>query len=444
MSDLTQSALAIWNAALKAVDPVSIISKHISATDLQLRICEERFSADAIDRIVVVGAGKAGSKMAAGIEEQLRETPFFDKLSGWVNVPDSCAQPLERIILHGARPAGVNEPTQNGVDGSKQIHKLISSLGDRDLCLVLISGGGSALLPAPVEGVSLSDKLQLTQQLMRSGLTITQLNTVRKQLSFLKGGGLARSCSAGKLISLIISDVVGDPLSVISSGPTVEDDSTPAQAYEIVKQAIEVKGADIPQSILSYLQDASKHERASSDFSRVTNCLIACNATALEAARFKAKALGFKVLDLGSANEGVAARIGQDLVDLCREARKAKEPTCILSGGEPIVELLPDEAVGKGGRNMELVLAALCKLSAEPSDGIVVLSGGTDGEDGPTDAAGAYCDSSVLERTAELQVEPEEYLRRHASYDFFEKVDALIKTGPTGTNVMDLRICLVE
>ena len=233
-AELRRDALRIWQAGLEAVRPERLVPQWLRVEGRTLVIGSEVDAAscrvlaalplDSIRRIAVVGGGKAGAGMAEAVERALGPELMAEKqLVGWVNVPADCIRPLRRIHLHAARPAGVNEPRPEGVAGANEILRLVESLGPDDLCLCLISGGGSALMPAPVEGITLADKLAVTRHLSAAGANIEQLNTVRKQLSRIKGGGLLRACRAGRLATLIISDVLGDPLDAIASGPTVCD-----------------------------------------------------------------------------------------------------------------------------------------------------------------------------------------------------------------------------
>ena len=231
-----------------------LLSESLHVDGQWLLVGEEELELRTIRRIAVVGAGKAGAGMAGAVENILGPKLRREKqLGGWVNVPADCARPLECIQLHAARPAGVNEPRPEGVLGAREILRIVETLGPDDLCLCLLSGGGSALLPAPVEGVLLEDKLAVTRHLSAAGANIDQLNTVRKQLSLIKGGGLSRACRAGLMISLIISDVPGDRLEVIASGPTVEDSSTPEAALQVFAE-FRAREAGISPRIFEYLQ----------------------------------------------------------------------------------------------------------------------------------------------------------------------------------------------
>jgi hydroxypyruvate reductase len=389
-----------------------------------------------IGRILVVGCGKAGAGMAAGLEAALGERLMEEKrLTGWINVPDDCVcgpgdgmkfLPTTRIHLHGARPAGVNEPTPQGAAGAEHILQLVQSLATNDLCLCLISGGGSALLPAPAAGITLEDKLAVTRHLSAAGANIQQLNIVRKQLSRIKGGGLARACAAGRLIALIISDVLGDPLEIIASGPTVSDPSTPQQALEIL-DGFEARQAGVSDRVYQYLQEAAGRSASLEQAAacNVTNLVIGNIATAVEAAGRFAERLAAEALRMRS-----------------RGGRR-----CLVHGGEPTVKLAESSRRGLGGRNQQLVLAALDYLADQCGDsahGMALLSGGTDGEDGPTDAAGAVLDAAVLAEAAAQQPAASDYLARNDAYHYFQPLGALIRTGPTHTNACDLRVVLTE
>jgi len=447
---LRDDALAIWQAGVDAVcsDRLVLDTVHVDAG--QLVVGSQILSLGDIGRIMVAGCGKAGAGMAAGLETALGDRVLDQKLvEGWVNVPDDCVRSLKRIHLHGARPAGVNEPTQEGVDGAERILELVQSLAPDDLCLCLISGGGSALLPAPVEGITLADKLAVTCHLSAAGANIQELNTVRKQLSRIKGGALARACSASRLITLIISDVLGDPLDVIASGPTVEDTSTPRDALDVLNR-FDARKAGISAIVFEYLEKADNEilrgEREPT--CNVTNLIIGNNKTAVQAAGQEAERRGYQTeLDAVQHLEGEAEQIGGELADEALRMRDASGPRCLISGGEPTVKLIDAGQRGLGGRNQQLVLAALQRLigqNAESFRGFALLSGGTDGEDGPTDAAGAILDADVATATQAKGPVPADYLARNDAYNFFDPLDALIRTGPTHTNVCDLRVIVTD
>jgi glycerate-2-kinase len=441
---LSRDAVDIWRAGVAAVDSEKLVRDVIDVTPDTLRICGHEFPFASLGRIAVVGAGKAGAGMAAGLEAAVGPK-LLAKVTGWVNVPADCVRPLSKIRLHAARPAGLNEPMDAGVKGGRAMLDLVSHLNPRDLCVVLLSGGGSALLPAPPDEISLADKQAVTRLLMQGGASIEELNCVRKHLSRIKGGRLAQASRAGSMVSLVISDIVGDPLDAIASGPTVPDTTTAAEALTILRRYAR-RPNDLPESVVDYLAARAAQVKADEPFpDNVHNHVIGSNAVALEAAERRAEELGYRVQSLGSENRGEARNVGRELAELCVSIRDAgspvRAPACVLSGGEPVVHV--EEGSGKGGRNQEVVLAALDALWNDGCGRIAVLSGGTDGEDGPTDAAGAVADADAIRVARAAGLHPREFLATHDSYAFFDRAGGLIKTGPTHTNVMDVRVALV-
>jgi hydroxypyruvate reductase len=474
MSKLHDDALRIWQAGVDAVRSDRLVRETLRVEGTDLLIGDESLPMAEIGRIAVIGAGKAGAGMAAGVEQALGPKWLDAKqVTGWVNVPDDCVsnslalreragvrgrtaegqleETPRRIHLHPARPAGVNEPMPAGAAGAAEILRIVESLGPDDLCLALISGGGSALMPAPVEGIRLEDKLAVTRFLSAAGANIEELNTVRKQLSRIKGGGLLRACRAGRLVALIISDVLGDPLDVIASGPTVEDSSTPAAALAVLDK-FDARAAGIAPAIFAYLTRKKETPIGVAQLLRppysgcqVTNLIIGNNATAVDAAGQEAVRLGYSpALVSARQSEGPAEAVGRHLAAMALQMRSEPGPDCLISGGEPVVKLAPAERRGLGGRNQQLVLAAVEQLAADGAASIALLSGGTDGEDGPTDAAGAIADHASFMAAAQRGLDPADYLARNDAYHFFEPLGALIKTGPTHTNVCDLRVVVVE
>jgi len=441
--DLRRDALTIWQAGVAAVDSQRLVQENIRVEGSLLHIGAETVRLDEVRRIAVVGAGKAGAGMAAGLESALGPALSARKqLTGWLNVPADCVRRLAYVHLHAARPAGVNEPTPEGVLGTERILSLVESLDEHDVCIALISGGGSALLPAPREGISLADKLIVTRHLSAAGADIRELNLVRKQLSRIKGGGLWRACRAGRLFALVISDVLGDPLDLIASGPTVEDCSTPAQALEILDR-YGGQASGIPASVYRLLEQGSRQlERPRAI---VVNQIIGNNAVAVDAAGIMAERLGYShAMTSALAPEGTAEEVGRHLAAMARSMRSQAGPDCLISGGEPVVKLVEASRRGRGGRNQQLVLAALETLAPAGVEGIALLSGGTDGEDGPTDAAGALADAELLAAARARKLDLEDYLRRNDAYNFFAPLGGLIKTGPTHTNVCDVRVVVVK
>ncbi len=449
-AQLREDVVAIWQAGLAAVQADRLVQDNVHVEGDLLFMEDEPVDLTTIGKIVVVGAGKAGAGMAAGLEAALGPRVLQrHQVSGWVNVPDDCVLPLKHIYLHGGRPAGVNEPTGAGVAGTLEILQLVASLGPNDLCIALLSGGGSALLPAPATGISLEDKQAVTRALSAAGANIAELNTVRKQLSRIKGGGLARACTAGRMISLIISDVLGDPLDLIASGPTVVDPSTPQDALAILEK-YQTKST-IPAAVFRVLESMPRADDKP-PMCQVTNLLIGNNAVAVDAAGIEAERRGYSHAMLAARTlEGNAEDIGRHHATMALRMRDESGPDCLITGGEPTVQLVDESERGKGGRNQQLVLAALDQLlqsgdcaARGPISGIAMLSGGTDGEDGPTDAAGAIIDEAIVTAMHEHRLSPGDFLRRNDAYRFFEPLQALLKTGPTHTNVCDLRVIVVD
>jgi hydroxypyruvate reductase/glycerate 2-kinase len=430
-----EHALAIWQTAVMAVRPEPLVQAAL-ATETVVRNAR---------RILVVGAGKAGPGMAVGLE-----TAFADSLArieGLVNVPAGMSAPLKRVRLHAARPQGVNEPTVQGVTGAEEMLRLLASAGPDDVAVCLLSGGGSALLPAPPEGLDLADKLAVTKLLHRSGATIDEMNCVRKHLSRVKGGRLAEAFRGKLLLSLIISDVVGDPLDVIASGPTAPDPTTFRDAVAVVNK-YNLRGV-IPTAVLRHLDrglGGELPETPKAVPANVVNRVLGSNRVALDAARRQAELLGYRVIDLGAFVEGETREVAVAAAGIVRSIQRDGFPTaapaCVLMGGETTVTL--GDKPGKGGRNQEFTLALIAKLGLAGIQGVTVLSGGTDGEDGPTDAAGAVADVDTLSTMNELGLSAGDYLLRHDAYTLFNRVGGLLTPGLTGTNVMDVRVVLVR
>lgn len=465
--NLRDDALKIWRAGVAAVDSERLVSQNVSVSHDRLSICDQQIPLNSIRRLEIVGAGKAGAGMAAALESVLRQCPADISISGWVNVPEDCVRSLDRIHLHAARPPAINEPTLEGVRGTAEILRRVSGLNADDVCVVLLSGGGSALLCQPVPEISLADKLAVTRALAADGAPIHELNCVRTQLSLVKGGRLAAACRARLMVALVISDVVGDPLEIIGSGPTTPSPSTANDALSILQRRGLLNG-QIPETVVNYLQSRSGTVQVQSNSlddvdsivaaahdprCQVQNRIIGNNQTAMQAAAETARQLGYDVVDSGSDNQLEAAEEGRRLFLRLQQLNHAGASSgvtdcrkvCLLSGGEPTVKLAETNQPRKGGRNQELVLAAIAmNNSPQAWKDTVLLSGGTDGEDGPTDAAGAFADSELVSRMQQLGLIPADYLSINNSYPFFDRLHGLIRTGPTHTNVMDLRVGLVQ
>jgi hydroxypyruvate reductase/glycerate 2-kinase len=438
-SALRERACAIWQAAVHAVRPGPLLRQAFDDPALGIRA-----ALAAAPAVRVVGAGKAGAAMSAGLEDLLPDC--LPRMTGVVNVPAESVRPLRAIRLHAARPAGSNQPTAEGVEGARQILDLVAAAGPEDVVLCLLSGGGSALLPAPAAGVSLADKQAVTLLLHACGATINEMNAVRKHLSRIKGGQLLHGFRGRHLYSLIISDVIGDPLDVIASGPTAADPTTFADALAVLEKYY--LRPRVPPAVCAYLERGaagSVPETLKELPAHVTNAVIGNNAKALAAAQAKAEALGFRVLNLGSFIEGETRAVAAAFAGIIRSIRADRvplpPPACVLSGGETTVTLAADH--GRGGRNQEFVLAALAHLMRSGMRNGVLLSGGTDGEDGPTDAAGAVADETTLARAERLGLDPAAFLSKNDAYSFFTATGDLLKTGLTQTNVMDVRVLLI-
>lgn len=430
-----EHAFEIWRAAVDAVRPAPLVEQAIRS---EPAIREA-------PRVYVVGAGKAGAGMAEGLEAAFADR--LDRLEGLVNVPEGSVSRLRRIRLHDARPQGVNEPTAAGVAGADEMLRLLSNAQPTDAAVCLLSGGGSALLPAPAEGISLEDKRFVTRLLHRCGATIDEMNCVRKHLSRIKGGRLAAAFTGRCMLSLIISDVVGDRLDVIASGPTAPDTTTFATALEVLDR-YQLR-SKVPDNVLEYLTRGVNGlipETPKAPHPRVINRIIANNQLALTAAAARATELGYTIYNMGSAVVGETIDVANEHVDLLlrilQTNQPVKPPCCLLSGGETTVTL--GNQPGKGGRNQEYVLAAMVRLGDYRKKNITIFSAGTDGEDGPTDAAGAVADTSVWEQIRVKNLNPRDALTRHDAYPFFDTAGGLFRTGLTGTNVMDVRVILVN
>ncbi len=439
VNSLGTDARRIFEAGLAAVDPVAAVHQAITRQGDRVSVAGKVYDLRQYAHVYVIGAGKAGATMALGLEEVLQ-----DRLTaGAVTVKYDHLAPTGTIALH---EAGHPIPDAAGVRGAQAMMHIAQQARENDLVFCLLSGGGSALSPAPSEGITLEEKQQFTSLLLACGASIDEINTLRKHLSRLKGGQLARLVAPAQLITLVLSDVVGDRLDVIASGPTVSDESTFADCQEIVTRYRLT--AQLPPSIRDHLQRGCAGQIPETPkagepvFARQQTVLIGSNRLALLAAAEQARHLGYTPLVLSSSIQGEAREIARVHAAMAHEVRQCDlplpPPVCILAGGETTVTLLGQ---GKGGRNQEFALAAAMDIAG--LEGVVILSGGTDGTDGPTDAAGAIVDGDTLGRAQALGMRPEDFIQRSDSYAFFAALDDLIVTGPTGTNVMDIYMLLV-
>lgn len=441
---LRRDALAIWQAGVAAIDPLLLLPQVARVEQNELHLGDISFTLHDIGRIVVVGGGKAGAGMALGLEAALGERVLQEKrLTGLLSVPADCLtrQP-HAIRLTAGRPAGVNEPRPEGAAAAEQMLQMVGGLSPHDLCICLLSGGGSALLPAPIPEITLEQKAEVTRLLSGAGANIEQLNAVRKHLSQIKGGGLARACRAGRLITLIISDVLGDPLDVIASGPTVKNRQSIDEAIAVFSD-LGVAEHPIAQHVLGLLRSKRESPTPAGLTTETHNLVIANNASAVDAAGVEAERRGYShAMICANTPEDSAEQVGRDLATMALRMRDNPGPDCLITGGEPTVKLADPSVRGRGGRNQQLALAALEVLG--DSRGVVLLSGGTDGEDGPTDAAGAWVDHTVVEEARKLGLDPQSYLQRNDAYNFFLEAGGLLKTGPTGANACDVRVVTVS
>ncbi len=440
IAEMHRDARAIFEAGLAAVDPGKSVYQHCRMNGSRLTVGRKDYDLSVYKHIYVIGAGKASAAMGRAVENLIG-----DRLcEGLIVVKYGYTVPLKKIRLI---EAGHPLPDENGRRGAVQIMDLASEAGPDDLLICLISGGGSALLPLPADGLDLADKQQTMRVLLSCGATIQEINTIRKHLSAIKGGRLARTAYPATLVSLIISDVVGDDLSSIASGPTVPDAGTFADCLDIIDR-YEIAG-HLPPPVIRHLEtgrtDPSLETPKKGDriFDKTETLICARNNDAVAAAAEKARNAGYRPLVLSTTITGETREIARMHAAIAGECllsgRPVEPPACILSGGETTVTVRGD---GRGGRNQEFCLAAAADIAG--LNDIVVLSGGTDGTDGPTDAAGAVVDSDTLRRSRELGLDLGRYLADNDAYVFFEKLNGLLMTGPTLTNVMDVRIMLID
>ena len=432
-------ARAIFDAGVAAADPGRCVHQALAVTGDALRCGPLRFPLDTISNLRLVGAGKATAAMAAAAEAILGDRIEY----GAINTKYGHALPLARVETF---EAGHPVPDEAGVAGTRRQLELLTDLAPDALVLGLFSGGGSALLPAPAEGLTLAEKQETTRLLLACGATIDEINALRKHLSAIKGGLLARAAAPARVVALMLSDVIGDPLDTIASGPTHPDTTTFDDCLAIVDR-YDLRD-QLPSPVRKHLEAGARGEQPETPkpgdpcFARAESLVIGNSRLAIDAAAHKASALGYKVLVLTSRLQGEARQAAAALVSIAQETaetnRPIARPACLIAGGETTVTLRNN---GKGGRNQELALAAALQLEGWPA--ITLLSGGTDGTDGPTDAAGALADGQTLSRARAQGLNARAFLDRHDSYPFFAALDDLVITGPTGTNVMDLQIVLI-
>lgn len=450
---MRDDARSIFMAGVASVDPRPMVSSELIVEGSRLRLASgprgRSWDLSRFERVLVLGFGKAGSRMAQGAVDALGARVS----GGLVAVKAGHAEACERVeIVEAAHPV----PDASSVAAARRIMALAREADERTLVLVLVSGGGSSLLCAPYDGhgrsLSLDDKAAVTRELLACGAGIKEINAVRRHLSAVKGGRLAEALAPATVVTLALSDVIGDELSSIASGPTVPDPTSWRDALAVLWRYNIAK--KVPKAALKLLEDGAMGlvpdtpKPGDPAFRRVTNLVIGSNRKAALAARVRARELGYRALYLGSRMNGEARELALAYLAMGMDAAAAgsplRRPACILAGGESTVTL---KGRGKGGRNQEMALSFLSRLAEEDpaiAARLCFLSAGTDGNDGPTDAAGAYADLGLLSQAAELGLNPREYLAENDSYRFYDAVGGLLKTGPTNTNVCDLQILLVR
>ena len=436
---LRRNALSILRFSIKACDPFHAIKNHIQLKRGKLWADHLPYDLKSFQRIFIIGAGKASARMASALEEILA-----DRISSGIVIAKKGYQvPLKKIeLVEGGHPL----PDRDGWQATRRILKLLSRTTRDDLIIFLLSGGGSSLLVSPVSGISLKDKIKLTDQLLRCGANIKEINAIRKHISQVKGGRLALLAQPSLILTLILSDVIGDRIDSIASGPTAPDKTTFAECLKIIKK---YELADnIPKSIYLLLKRGAEGKVKETPkpgdriFKRVKNVIIGSNRIALQAAKKKTEALGYNTKILPRPVAGNTTRAALRHVDLIRRIREQADPisppACVISGGETTVKI---KGNGLGGRNQEFALVGA--MGIDGMKNVAFLSAGTDGTDGPTDAAGAICDGDTIKKALKKGSDPKQYLDENDSYHFFQNLGDLIITGPTHTNVMDIHLALI-
>jgi glycerate 2-kinase len=433
-----EKAIGIFLAGVESVKPVNLINRYVSVSNNILLIEGLSFNLSALKNIYIVGAGKASASMAKAIESILGSRIT----AGHIVTKYDHSVPLEFVEI---TEAGHPVPDENGIKGTEKIMSIVNMAEKDDLVICLISGGGSALLADVPEGCTLEDLKTLNSILLKTGANITEMNCIRKHLSKVKGGLLAKAASPAEVVSLILSDVIGDPLDVIASGPTAPDPTTFADAIAIIgKYKI---GKEIPAQIIKVLREGFEKKRSETlkendeILLHTHNLIIGTNRLALKTAKEKAESLGYDTEVITNKLDGDVFDVAGYIIEIVKSVKKGKlqKKICLLFAGEPTVKV---KGTGSGGRNQHLALVAAKLLKDLP--GITILSGGTDGTDGPTDAAGAVVDSNTSGNSLWLNLDMDKYIENFDSYNFFKQEGGLIITGPTQTNVMDLMVVLLD
>lgn len=453
-SPLRAAAAQVTDAAIAAVRPEALLPRRLAWRDGELLLDGRPFSAAVrpTGRVAVVGGGKAAAGMAAALEALFAG----GRVAGLVSVPEGCGRSLAHLEVRETRPPAANLPTGAVVEATREMRGLLASLGPEDLAVVVVTGGGSALLEEPAAGVELADVIAVTRFLSAAGADIRELNVVRQAVSLVKAGGLARGCTAGRLVAVVLSDVIGDPLDLIASGPCMPAGPAPDAALAILRRHAALDVA--PQvtrhleaaAVTTTAQPATGDEWTTPSGCRVSHVLVGSNATAVDAASRAAQELGYDVTirqavaGIESA-ESVGHRLAAEAAELVAAARRDGRGRAVIEGGEAVVTLPRDH--GRGGRNQQTVLAAVeawQRTAGEWPAGLLLASVGTDGEDGPTDAAGGLVDQAVADRLATSGIDLARAISRCDAQPALAAAGGLVVTGPTGTNVADVRIILAR
>lgn len=413
----------ILNACIDAVEPGNAVRRFVKREKDLLHVQDQTYPLSEFDRVTVLGLGKATEAMSLALLDVLASTPS----RGLLIPKQAFASPTSGFtVLPGGHPV----PSEASVRAGNAAFDLASSLTERDMLICLISGGGSALMTSPQPGIQLEDLQTLTKLLLACGARVDEINTLRRHLDRVKGGGVAKSVNGARILSLILSDVVGNPLEAIASGPTAPDPSTREDALAILKK-YDLLGK-VPTAILRVLEKSPETPKPNNPlFERVQNVLVGSNSLAAQAGLEMATSLGFHAHFLGDTWQGEAREVAKELCGYFKQ--NYERPFCLIAGGETTVTLSGN---GKGGRNQELALAAAIEMNGLHKSMLIALA--TDGEDGPTDAAGAVVTGEICQRGKRLGLAAPTFLNGNDSYSYFEKLGDLIKTGPTGTNVNDL------
>lgn len=436
--DTQKIALEIVHAALEAANPQTAVKTHLKREGHILTCGSQVYNLANYERVRIIGFGKGSAPMAQAVYELLADAisdglvivKYDHTLSAEVDL-----RPIQVV------EAGHPVPDENSLLHTQNLINFLANGTERDLILCLISGGGSALLTQPADGLSLPDIQTLTQHLLEAGATITEINTIRKHLSKVKGGWLAKVAAPAAIVSLILSDVGGDQLDMIASGPTVPDPTTFTEALALLEKY--QLTTEVAPTILDYLQTGTLGQHSETPkpgdpvFTHVQNIIVANNQMAVIAAREAARNRNFNAASFNTFIEGEARQVAQQVGSLARlltsDSELIQKPAALIFGGETTVTL---EESGLGGRNQELALA--CALHIQGTSDLLVAAVATDGNDGPTDATGAFVDGQTIARASALGLDAQSYLDKHDSYHFFKALNDLIITGPTNTNVNDL------